>query len=381
MKTVLSFIDWYLPGYKAGGVLKAFANQVAHLNNEIHFKIITRNTDYMEDTPYENVKSNAWNSIAHNADVYYFSVDQLNYKNLKLLTETTHFDVAYIHGVYSLWFSILPLYLTKKKKCQHIIVAAHGMLGKHALSVKTKKKLTFLRITKLLGLYNRVFFHAANHLEQQDILLTIGKNTKTIIAEELPMKIELDAWQQRTKQSGVLNLCTIARIAPEKNIAYAIEILLKCKVGKITFDIYGPIYNQEYWNQCLNLINQCPENISVNYCGSIPGEEVIAKLKSYHCMFLPTTGENFGHTILESFMAATPVIISNNTPWKNLKEHQVGWDLELNNQQSFVTTIENLSAMDQINYDHLSKSADKYAKAFISENEILAQNIRLFLNP
>ncbi len=41
MKTVLSFIDWYMPGYKAGGVLKAFANQVSHFNEDYQFKIIT----------------------------------------------------------------------------------------------------------------------------------------------------------------------------------------------------------------------------------------------------------------------------------------------------------------------------------------------------
>ena len=45
MKTVLSFIDWYLPGYRAGGTLKAFANQVSHFNQDYKFKIIYKKSN------------------------------------------------------------------------------------------------------------------------------------------------------------------------------------------------------------------------------------------------------------------------------------------------------------------------------------------------
>ena len=36
-------------------------------------------------------------------------------------------------------------------------------------------------------------------------------------------------------------------------------------------------------------------------------------------MFLPSKGENFGHIIMESLAASTPVIISDLTPWKDLE--------------------------------------------------------------
>ena len=36
-------------------------------------------------------------------------------------------------------------------------------------------------------------------------------------------------------------------------------------------------------------------------------------------LILPTKGENFGHVIAESLSASLPVIISQNTPWRNLQ--------------------------------------------------------------
>ena len=70
-KTILLFIDWYLPGYKAGGPIQSCANLVNHLNNDYCFKIITRNTDYCETIPYQDIKSNEWNIVNQNTHIYY----------------------------------------------------------------------------------------------------------------------------------------------------------------------------------------------------------------------------------------------------------------------------------------------------------------------
>lgn len=378
MKTVLSFIDWYVPGYKAGGVLKAFANQVSHFNEDYRFKIITRNNDYMETIPYDTVKSNEWNVIDKNVEVFYLSAANVNYGYLKKLVGSIDFDTVYVHGIYSLWFSIMPIYFSKQNKAKKIVVAAHGMLGKHALSVKSRKKQLFTNASKLLGLYKNVYFHAANIDEANDVHNVIGKKAKVIIAEEMPMKTELAKWKPRTKKKGELLLASVARIAPEKNTLYAIEALKNCIEGKITYDIYGPVYEKEYWAKCEDAIKQLPENVTVNYKGSIPGEKVLDMFRTVHFMFLPTTGENFGHTILESFMAATPVIISNNTPWKNLEQEKIGWELPLKDNELFAEKIAEAANMEQGQYDDLSKHSLDYAFNFINDDTIKLQNDVLF---
>ncbi len=377
MKTILSFIDWYLPGYRAGGTLKAFANQVAHLEGTYNFRIITRDTDYCETEPYPNVKSNSWNEIAPNAAVYYVSAENLNMGFLRRLVRETAFDAVFIHGVYSFYFSILPVFLTRSRKVKTVI-SAHGMLGSHSLSVKSNKKKSFLKLVKLGGFYRNVVFHAANEAEANDVKKVLGNDIKVMIAEELPMKISLSVWKPRPKEADMLRLCSVARISPEKNTLYALERLAEVKNVHVSYDIYGPVYNEEYWSECKKVIERMPANVTINYKGSLQGDKVLETLGHYHAMFMPTNGENFGHTILESFMAATPVIISQNTPWRALETAKSGWDLSLQEPESFVDTIVKLAAMDQATFDLWSESAQRFAERFMKNNSILEQNIKLF---
>jgi len=75
-KKILIFIDWFLPGYKAGGPIRSVANLTAHLFSEFEFLIITRNNDYLEKSPYPNVKANQWVNFSENIKVYYLISQQ-----------------------------------------------------------------------------------------------------------------------------------------------------------------------------------------------------------------------------------------------------------------------------------------------------------------
>jgi glycosyltransferase involved in cell wall biosynthesis len=379
MKTVLSFIDWYLPGYKAGGILKSFANQVANLEKDYKFKIITRNMDYCETGPYATVESDKWSKLDGNVEVYYVSASNINFRNFKRLVFETNFDVMYVHGIYSLWFSILPVYLARKKKAKRIVVAVHGMLGKHAISIKPVRKKVFIFFAKIFSFYKDVIFHVANPDEANDVETVIEPNARLIIAQIMPSNnvSEMKKWNPRVKEKGKLRLLSVTRIAPEKNIKLAIEILGKCINGEIVYDIYGPVYDQKYWKECQNLIAGLPGNITVNYKGSIRNELVMEAMGNYHFLFFPTTGENFCHAILESFMAATPVIISNKTPWQNLGDKMAGWEIPLDRIDIFVKKINDAVNFDQGYYNELSQHTLEFVKEFATESS-LAQNKLLF---
>ena len=77
---ILVFIDWYLPGFRAGGPIRSCANLVEHLKDEFDFSIITRNTDYMETIPYPSVKSDQWNILDDGTRIYYFSEENISKK-------------------------------------------------------------------------------------------------------------------------------------------------------------------------------------------------------------------------------------------------------------------------------------------------------------
>jgi len=378
-KKILVFIDWFLPGYKAGGPIQSCANLIAHLKNDFDFSVITRDTDYCETLSYPNIKSDEWNVLPDGTRVYYISKNNLNKKTIENLIATERFDTAYLNGIYSFYFSLLPLYFLKSKiknQKSKIIIAARGMLANSAIAVKKTKKKFFIFISKQIGLFNNVLFHATTAEEARDIK-NIFTNAEIKIAPNLPKKTAKIELVKRNKTVGTVRLINIARISPEKNLKYALEILSKVK-SKVEFDFYGPIYNEEYWNECKSIIAAMPENIKVSYKNSIVPEKIISTFSDYHFMLMPTRGENFGHIILEAMSSGCPVVISDQTPWKDLENKKIGWDIPLSNPEKFIKTIEKTTVLTQEEYNQWSKSAYNFAQTIINNKEAVEQNKNLF---
>lgn len=375
---ILIFIDWYLPGYKAGGPIQSVSNLVEHLKNGFDFSIITRNTDYCETSPYVNVKSNEWNILENGVKVYYFSEDQLTRANVRNLIRKTEFDVVYLNGIYSLYFTLIPLFFLRKKHDKRIVIAARGMLSDGSINVKKTKKQFFIRAVKVLKLFDNVVFHATTEVEKHEIRAVFGEHIDIKTATNLG-EINLNSELcKREKKSGNLKLVNVARISPEKNLLFALQALAICKEN-IDFDFYGPVYNQEYWVECKLVLNQLPENIKATYKGSIENTKVMGMLKKHHFMFMPSTGENFGHIILQSLTAGCPVIISDQTPWKNLKNNNIGWDISLKDVNKFSDTIDFCAQMNQDEFNSMSKNAHQFAQQFRNNPISLEQNRHLFL--
>ncbi|MBL7890330.1 MAG: glycosyltransferase family 4 protein [Bacteroidia bacterium] len=376
-KKVLIFIDWYLPGYKAGGPIQSVANLVEHLKDEFDFSIITRDTDYCEVTPYPSVISNEWNKLPNGVNVYYISQNALTRSTIRNLIRKTHFDIVYLNGIYSLYFTLIPLLYLRKKHNVKVIVAARGMLAQSALNVKSAKKQFFLRAIKVLKLFDKVIFHATNDIEKKDIRNVLGDKFEIKTAANLPQKTILLKLPVREKVVGDLRMVNIARIAPEKNLLFALHVLKRVVVN-VQFDFYGPIYDQKYWEECQRVIAELPANVRATYKGSLSSDQVLSTLSSYHVMFMPTQGENFGHIILQSLMSGCPVIISDQTPWKGLVKKQIGWDFSLSDEHSFVDSINAINGFDQSNFNTLSNQAFQFSEKFINDPEILEQNRYLF---
>lgn len=374
---ILIFIDWFLPGTKAGGPVRSMANLTEQLAGNFTFWIVTRNTDYCETTPYNNIEPNKWTQLAANINVFYASKDHQNKKTFEPIINNPKFNKIYINGIYSYSFSILPLKIAQKAK-KTIIVAPRGMLNSQAFSVKPLKKRIFISVAKLLKLYNNVTFHATNADEKTYILEQIGAHSKVQIAPNLPRKIAAQQTNPLHKQVGEVKLVNIARISPEKGTLHILKFAQKIKTGNVSIDIYGPIYNQEYWNECKKIIAHLPQNITVNYQGAVEGELVPEVLKKYHFFIMPSEGENFGHSILEALSAGCPVIISDKTPWKNLKEKAVGWDIPLTDDDTFAKIIDATANMSDSEYKTLSVNAFTFAKQFSEDESLLSQTSNLF---
>ena len=62
--------------------------------------------------------------------------------------------------------------------------------------------------------------------------------------------------------------------------------------------------------------------------------------------------------IQEALSAGCPCIISDQTPWKELEERDVG---ALNDMQCFTSAVDSYAAMDEKTFDSCAKAAHQYA--------------------
>lgn len=367
---------------------------IAHLGEEFQFLVVTRNTDYTESTPYSAIIPNTWTK-QEGFEGFYIDEAALRYSTLKKLFRETACDIVYVNGIYSWYFSILPLWFAKKNNKQ-LVVCSRGMLSAHALGVKSLKKKIFIGLAKFLRLYNHVVFHATNQEEASAIRKLLGNKTNVQIAPNLPRKAP-KLFLSREKNPGQITLTSVARISPEKNTLFAIEVIRNYALKHLTqphetnflekvhliLDLYGPVYDQEYWKQCKEVIKSLPPQVRVTYRGSLAPEKLGDVFENAHFLLMPSQGENFGHTILESLQHGCPVIISDRTPWRGLQHMDavngsVGWDLSLEQPEKFTEVLESCISMDQEEYSAMSLRAFNYAKGVTEDIEVVEANRRLF---
>jgi glycosyltransferase involved in cell wall biosynthesis len=376
-RTILVTIDWFIPGFKSGGPVRSMVNLIDQLKGEFKFKVITRDRDYCEKLPYKDVKSDQWVSLSEHLQVYYLSPKSINKRSLTdlIVSQKNQVDLIFVNGIYSYFFSILPLYIAKKNQFSEIIISTRGMLGRNAIGVKSKKKNLFLFFARIFKLYKGVTFHATNEDEKDDITRVL-RERKIQIIPNLPKKTSGEMVTPKTR--GELKLVFLGRISPEKNLLGALSILSSINSGNIKFSIYGSVYNEEYWRDCQGIIKKL--NCEVEYFGNIDSNKVQSVLKENHFLFLPTKGENYGHAIVESLQSMTPVIISNKTPWRKLEHANVGWDIDLSNSDGFKMVIEYCINLDHPSYENLAKESKVYIDNMIDIQELKLKYESLFMN-
>ena len=97
--------------------------------------------------------------------------------------------------------------------------------------------------------------------------------------------------------------------------------------------------------------------------GSLYGNEK-KQLFEYSSLFIsPSNFENFGMSIAEALSYQLPVIISRNTPWKNIEKNNCGWLIDNNKNDIKMTLIKALSLDDSL-LKEMGKNTIKMIKGF-----------------
>jgi glycosyltransferase involved in cell wall biosynthesis len=271
--------------------------------------------------------------------------------------------------VYPLWLK----YLGKLKA--EVVLCPRGALYDSALSVKPWKKTPFLRFFRLLGIHKKIRWHATNQREKAAIE-RFFPGSRVFIADNLPNANQPE-FVSVPKSAGKVKCIFIARIVPIKNLLFLLQALDKVR-AEVELTVIGPVEDKEYWEICQKAIAGLPANIRVSYEGPKRNDQLMSILHSHHLSILPTTGENFGHSIFEAFLAGRPVLISDQTPWLNLPAQKAGWDLPLTDPAAFARVIEEVGAWDQSLFDEWALSSWQYARDFIKNPELTRQYLNLF---
>ncbi len=377
-KKILICIDWYSPGFRAGGPIRSVVNIVNALKNEFEFYILTSAYDLGVKEPYEDVITNQWFE-QDGVFIKYLEKDFLKTSTIRGNIIEIAPDIIYLNSLFSKLFSIYPLIVAKRNRIK-VIIAPRGMLGQGALQIKYKKKKVFIVLSKLLRLHKNITWHASTIEECEDIKKFTGKKAKISVAQNIPVSQQLDLNNiLDRKKTGIIRFIFLSRITPIKNIHLAVEAVSKIKSEiPVFFDIYGNIEDPNYFLSFEHFLKE-ENNIKIEYKGILNPNLVSETYANADFMILPTSHENFGHAIVEAWANGCPVILSTNTPWKNLKVQNLGWDVDINDISNLIQAVQEGVDLDFTSYIQMVRASYHYFEEKICDDAVIQANRKLFL--
>lgn len=344
---VLTFVHYYLPGYKSGGPIRTISHLVEHLGGELDFRIVTADRDATDEAPYPSVRVDAWNTVGQ-AQVFYASPAARRAGALARLAAATPHDLLYVNSFFDAELTVPAMFgrATGRFPRRPLIIAPRGEFAPASLASKRWKKAPYLAVFRALRLGRGATWQASSEFEAEDVRRVIGPPEGALrIAPNLPPAGTAARTERPPRDpSRPLRLVFLSRIAPIKNLDFALRALRRVSVP-VDFEIYGPMRDPAFWARCEELVRALPPHVRARYHGPVENEHVPRVMAEHDLFLLPTRGENYGHVIREALTAGTPVLIADTTPWRGLEAAGAGWDLPLDDEAPFAARIEEFARL------------------------------------
>jgi glycosyltransferase involved in cell wall biosynthesis len=374
-KKIMLFTDWYEPAFKAGGPIRSCVNFTSHMKADYDIYIFTGDRDLGDTKAFSQIETNRWLE-RDGIQLFYASPGALNWENILVQVQHIKPDYLYLNSMYSKYFTVYPLLMKRLGMIKaQAVLSPRGMLKSTAVQYKPGKKKLFFQLLKLFRIPGKIVFHATDATEEADIRNLFGnditiKQISNFPSQEKPL-------QYIHKESGVVKLIFVGRVHPIKNLAFLLRCLQPI-TGNVILTIVSAIEDEAYWMECRELIKSLPETITVELQQDVPHHQVEQLISDHHVFVSPTLGENFGHAIFEALGVGRPVLISDQTPWRNLQEHHAGWDLPLSDEKAFVQVLQEVAGMDDEAFQEWSIGAWQYAKHFTESSNLKEKYKELF---
>jgi len=362
-------VDWFLPGFKAGGPIQSVANMAKALKDDVNVYVFTSDRDHMEEAPYPNIDCDKWTQRAH-CKVFYSS-PEAHANNIGVVLDQSDWDAIYLNSFFSFRFAVKPLLeLRKRGLLSKVIMAPRGMLGEGALSLKPVKKKGFVAVFKMLGLHRKIRFHATDDFEQRSIEKALGNGAGIQVLPNVPYSADSGS---NTKRH--IPFLFASRVSPKKNLQYAIKRLASVATEK-RLDVYGTADDLDYLEACQQEADK--NDLGVTFNDAVPHQELMTLMMHSRFFILPTLNENFGHAIVEAMANGCVPIISDQTPWQDLEERGAGWVIPLDQPNKWESVLERAGQMSEEEFSGFSKRAAEYYQKTFDISEIRTKYLELF---
>lgn len=374
---ILALMGAFWPGSASSGAVSSLKALVACLADEFEFRILAR------DRPFGALNALAetgrWFDLGF-AQVRYCAPSRFGADGLGEILRSLPHDALLLNGFFDRDFTIPALVMRRlgRVPLRPAILSPRGEFAPGALATRKTRKLAYLQFARASGLLRDVWLHATAEHEAEDVSRAFPASRGILLTPNAPRLIAFHGCPaESSPPQASLRLAFLGRIAPVKNLDYALEVLRLVTVP-VEFDIIGPADDRIYWAKCEQIIASMPKRISVQRRGEIANDNVPEVLRTYDLMFLPTRGENFGHAIYEALASGVPVLISDKTIWSDLEKNGAGWSLPLDEPARFAEVIDQYSRAGRAERRRLSLGARRLAERVLAESDFVNKNRSMF---
>ncbi len=334
--------------------MRSVEGVVSHLAREHEFYVFARDRTEGAAEAYTGIVPGQWQR-AGDASVFYARPTDLTPHRMATVVRATGADVYYLNSFLSPAFGTLPVMLRWLGAIpdRPMVIAPRGELHPGSLRLKRLKKTAFIHLARRLPAYGGLLWQAGSAEERSHISRQFSR-ARIAMARDLTTLGDCATRPRPPKRRGELSVAHLSRITPGKNLVAALRMVSHLQ-GDVRLSVYGPTIDRRYLGRCMGAAGELPHNVRVRFEGEVPHEQVVETLSSHHAFLLPTLGESFGHVILEALLAGCLLVISDQTPWRDLVAQGVGWDLPLANEPEFVRALQ--SCVDMGDEEFSSRSA------------------------
>lgn len=335
--------------------------------DEIHNDILINKTNLMSIPPFLGIN----NTIS---PLFFLNRNKVSNK----------YDLVHQHGIF-LPISILTLSLKNTK----IIINPHGYLEPEKLNFSKLKKQIALFLFENRNLKNCDCLVACSKKEASS-LRKLGFNQPIVILANgvddsiLIKKIKTNKpilFKNRysiSKKSKILLF--LSRIHPWKGLKLLLKSILIIKddfrINNWKLIIAGP-NELNHLSELESFVNVNDISDLVNFIGPQYGQNKLNIIDSADCHILPTKGENFGISVIESLARGVPVITTKTTPWEELSLKKCGWWIE-RSEKEFVKVLLDLINTDNKTFFEMGCNGIKLVKKKYLWSKISNQTINMY---